>query len=445
MEVKIEKHKKSMVGKKISLTKGINACLDKDESLIDAFYVEEVLSEATRKFTELQNDQNSLLHMLGERKEIADSQMTCDLDSQIEKDVEYNDKTIRGIASLKSLIQKLRPPIVSSPSNSDLGRSTNSSVHLKLPELKINHFSNNEKDSFEFFRFLGSFNNAMDSIPGVKNSVKLVYLKSYLSGRALALIENLPINDSSFDSAMTLLSHEFLDKQLLINDTLSSIVDHKVCTSLQLNTNFISFVKAKLSELNNFNIDFFIQDSPGEILMSNIVRSKLFKPFFKELCRRMGTNYPSVSNIINEATSISKLIGYNDNSNKNGGYSSSVASSSNANSSNQKEKHYTSNKSGTDPTPQQSVCRFCFKVNHSSINCKEFSNHLARVKRVKYPELCERCLSSKHREDKCPGNQGKLPFSCKSCRCNSHVSPMCPDMVLSLCAAKVVKSDGDKK
>ena len=37
----------------------------------------------------------------------------------------------------------------------------------------------------------------MSSVQGVTPSVKLVYLKSYLEGRALSLIENLPIVDNS--------------------------------------------------------------------------------------------------------------------------------------------------------------------------------------------------------------------------------------------------------
>ena len=57
----------------------------------------------------------------------------------------------------------------------------------------------------------------MSSVQGVTPSVKLVYLKSYLEGRALSLIENLPIVDNSYTTAWQLLEEELLDKDLLIS------------------------------------------------------------------------------------------------------------------------------------------------------------------------------------------------------------------------------------
>ena len=41
----------------------------------------------------------------------------------------------------------------------------------------------------------------MSRVQGVTPCVKLVYLKSYLEGRALSLIENLPIVDNSYTTA----------------------------------------------------------------------------------------------------------------------------------------------------------------------------------------------------------------------------------------------------
>ena len=57
-------------------------------------------------------------------------------------------------------------------------------------------------------------------MPGVSKSTRLVYLKSYCRGRALALIENLVIDDNGLDAAISLLESEFFDRDSLINTTL---------------------------------------------------------------------------------------------------------------------------------------------------------------------------------------------------------------------------------
>ena len=57
----------------------------------------------------------------------------------------------------------------------------------------------------------------MESISGVAPTTKLVYLKSYLSGMALTLIENLSITEDNYVAAWNILKEEFLDEGFLIN------------------------------------------------------------------------------------------------------------------------------------------------------------------------------------------------------------------------------------
>ena len=58
----------------------------------------------------------------------------------------------------------------------------------------------------------------------VSKCTKLAYLKSYISVRALTLIKNLPITEDNFDAAFQILDGEFFDKDLIINSTLTEIV-----------------------------------------------------------------------------------------------------------------------------------------------------------------------------------------------------------------------------
>ena len=118
----------------------------------------------------------------------------------------------------------------------------------------------------------------MDSIPGVSKSTRLVYLKSCCRGRALALIENLVIDDNGLDATISLLESEFLDRDSLINTTLAEIVNYKPCSCLESNSKFLTVLKAKLAELNRFSVNFH-DDNSSNVLTSHIVRSKLHSAF----------------------------------------------------------------------------------------------------------------------------------------------------------------------
>ena len=360
---------------KISLTKLVTISVSKSKDEISRPYLREIISEIRERFAavkELQKFRNNAIAKKGG----AEDDIDLELSRQIDVDSDYNDKISISIGNLHQILDDMTLQITQTATpQSTVPVVSQAPIHVKLPELKIGHFSDNKNDSFDYFRFMSSFNNALDSVPNVKKSVKLVYLKSYLGGRALALVENLAIEDDSFDVAVRLLNEEFFDKDYLINETLTSIVNHKSCSTLEMNMQFISFIKAKLAELEKFQIKLLDSDSDGLILLSNIVRSKLYSPFLKELCRKLSFNYPTANNIIENASSINKLI------NPSGETSNSKPASSNTvKSDNEKSK-----------SDQNSGCRFCLRTNHSSLHCKKFLNHSMRKAKALELGLCIRC------------------------------------------------------
>ena len=120
--------------------------------------------------------------------------------AQVELDNEFNDKVKVCIARLSLIIKTAKNQ--GNPSTAP----SNSRNSLKLPELKINNFSENSSNNFAFFHFQNKFQTPMSSVQGVTPCVKLVYLKSYyfFYYYSLSFIENLPIVDNSCTTAWQL-------------------------------------------------------------------------------------------------------------------------------------------------------------------------------------------------------------------------------------------------
>ena len=103
------------------------------------------------------------------------------------------------------------------------------------------------------------------------------------------------------------------------------------------------------------------------------------------------------------------------------------------------------NKNNSYKLKSSSGCKLCQQLNHSSLHYKKYVNFDQRTKRVLELNLCNKCLSSGHTQDKCPGNFSKLPFSCKSCHSHRHVTPMCCQMTLAYSSGKNIHDTNPKQ
>ena len=75
-------------------------------------------------------------------------------------------------------------------------------VKLPLPPIQIQTFENNSENRFSYYTFKKSFKNVIAGMPNLTGAQKLIYLKGYLTGEALNIIENIPVEDDSFDQAV---------------------------------------------------------------------------------------------------------------------------------------------------------------------------------------------------------------------------------------------------
>ena len=414
------------------------------------------------------------------------------VDAQLAEDEQYLDMLLDAKVGLLEYInlckenkrdRTLNTPIASTPIQTVTASSSGlPHLNLGLPKLVIPKFRDNTKDPFAFFRFKNSFSNSLDHIEGTTDSVKLIYLKSYVEGRALALIENLEISDESLTTAWNLLEEEFLDIDFLTNSSVESIFNHKPCSSLEENTDFVTFVKSRLAELAKLGIDLTSANSAGTFLISNIVRNKLFNPFLKELCRKLSFNYPTIAEILENAVSVTKLIRpreikpssdkpfdkfkpfvknerkplvpqYQVNKNayapqyqasKNYSFARPVAPQ-------RSNVPPTVKAHGMGATPFEPrgnnsnvpACKFCRSPAHSSLRCPKFRSVKERKDQAYKLGLCCHCLSAKHRTQHCLSLTEGLPFECTGCHSNRHVSPLCTSPTLSMTMNKVRQKEGE--
>lgn len=301
-------------------------------------------------------------------------------------------------------------------------------VNMKMPQLKIQTFSDNSGDLFAFESFRSSFLNAMSSFPSITNIEKMIYLKSSLTGQALSLVDHMKVDDSSFDQAWELLESEYFDVEFIVDSVLDQILNYAYCNGVDHVISFNTFLKSKVLNLSKLGYR-FENNTSGDLLLSKIIRSKLPKFILQELSRKTGDSFPSVKQILGNLIDICKLHHKTESTSfKNYGSSSSSQTKYN----NKTEKKLENN--------FVKLCKFCGKDKHSSTRCDKYRNYNERKRRAIEMGLCVRCLGKYHKGDACRGVSNELPYPCSICKRCDHVTPMCANMVMSLSSEKEFKS-----
>ena len=132
------------------------------------------------------------------------------------------------------------------------------------------------------------------------DKAKLSLLKSYLTGYAAQLISHLTLEEANYEVAIKLLTEEFLDIPLIVDEIFKQLLD----ASPKYDANFInvkqflSETRADLAELRtSYNLDFFEEETKGSKIISHIVFAKLPTIPLRELVHKVGTNYPTIKDI----------------------------------------------------------------------------------------------------------------------------------------------------
>ena len=326
------------------------------------------------------------------------------------------DGTVDYSAQIESELAKYTGPIMSDP---QVDRSQPVAFDLKLPHMNCDSFSGEDKDVLKFTEFLNKFNNLIGHRTTLSDSVKLTYLKSYLTGYASKVIDYLPISDSNYEEALNILKAEFLNVPEVVNSLFQKLLSAQIKPDKQFRSTkiFLNDMRSILHDLKSHDRD-LLGHPPTAEFIGSLLFNKLPDQFRIELVRKLDNNYPKYDDIMNNYREIINTLNlrpkFEPNKEK---LSKSVVNLSNTStdSSDKIEK--------AEPKFSNSIkCKFCSLSNHRMLSCFKYATHAARVKRCKELKLCSHCTSSKHDSTAC---NKSLDFECLICKSKSHISALC--------------------
>ena len=278
----------------------------------------------------------------------------------------------------------------------------------KLPNLNCSTFSGEGSSNLDYFSFHSQFQNVVGLRGNLSDATKFTYLKSYLRGYALKLVQHLQVSNQNYQVALELLSAEFLNKEALVDDFIKRLLElkPKLDSSYLGCKIYLNEIRCILSDLKLNNVDVLAENS-AKLIVSHVVFNCLPTAFQHELISKLGTSFPNVEQIFETYADIVRTLNLK-------------SSSSPPKFEKSRDKRSVSTNFATDV--YRKFCKFCACNNHTMLHCKRYVTVNDRKARCRELGLCPLCSSSKHRESGC---NTKLDFQCKFCNSSNHISALC--------------------
>lgn len=267
---------------------------------------------------------------------------------------------------------------------------------VKLPDIKIQVFSGEVKDFESFYQL---FEALIVKNEQLSNIQKLIYLKSYLKGEPLQLIDSLKIVNDNFEIALGILKSRYENKIVIVNAYLSAMLDIPGISKGKSSSlrELATTVQKNMQSLKNLGLS---HEELWNVLMIYLIQKKLDfntkKAFESE---RDHSEIPSIDfflKFIEKRCLVLESIEYSSPKmqRKNVSVNHST-NSSNSNSNNNFEKN-----------SRVQNCLFCKKPGHRIYTCFTFKNssYQDKTKFVKTNKLCNNCLG-RHNIDNCSSAQ----------------------------------------
>ncbi|KAL0901985.1 hypothetical protein ABMA27_007121 [Loxostege sticticalis] len=262
---------------------------------------------------------------------------------------------------------------------------------LKLPTIQIDAFDG--KSSAKYVTFINLFDSLVHNDKGLDSVQKLHYLRSFLKDEALDIIKELPLDNSSYLEARKLLKDRYYNKQKIVKEHVSSLLDLPALVKGGSIRAFISQIKQSLAALKNLEIDVGKWDPILIVIFTRKLDAYTAKAFQLE---RDIDKEPTVSELL-EFLEKRALASEN---------SDAPASTSNWKS---------SGKLAVNVAVQGAPCAHCKSSSHKIYTCKSFQllPSAERIKVVTDNNLCNICLNQ--HKGKC-----RFHFRCSHCKKNHN-------------------------
>ncbi|KAI5748462.1 hypothetical protein M8J77_025811 [Diaphorina citri] len=293
-------------------------------------------------------------------------------------------------------------------------------VHPKLPKLEVPIFSGDLKTWSNFHSLYQSTIHKRTDITEVE---KLQYLRSFLRGPPLSLIENFQLLDGNYNAAYRLLCDRYENKRALASHHLNMILNFKPLHNSNVSglKTFLDVFQTNFAALKNLGLPNF-----GDFLMVQIALRALNVEHKKIFEDKLGSNeiptYEQLMSYVNKLCHDNDMINFSScpstSRSTNSTASTSIDRSANNNSykrNNTFQRHsYLSTSDSSQSNPHAS-CPLC-KAPHPLFKCSSFHNLdiSKRVEILKNNNRCFNCLGS-HRITECRSNS-----TCQTCHKRHH-------------------------
>ena len=412
MAVTLDSIKREITTAKTLITKLINKINSTDNLSVTCMTSK--YQDICQRFDVLKSKQEVLLNMID----------VTEVDALTDEVIDYQHDVQIKLSEIESRINQNNANNIEAASSG--GDTNKTDIQIKMPELKLPRFTDNATNIFSFVQFKSSFMNALNALPDMTNTTKFLYLRSQLSGRAYSLIENLAVQDNTYETAMNMLDKEFMNRTEIFVATMSDFMNTNPVSSLEAACDVVLQFKTHLTELRKLQYDFDGNEAAVEFV-SMVLRQKLPSFFTREIGRICDKANPTYNDIFDKYVQVRQLLSDGKKEHKVMN-APKLASSYNKRVINGNERKFVSdlakNKIPSNASSGK-ICKFCESKLHYSSGCNVYINAEGRVKRATELKLCTRCLSAKHSEPNCSGKFGKIPFACKICAQYTHATPMC--------------------
>ena len=411
--VKYKASKKAYVGHVTRTLNSMDEELSKDEIDVDK------LQQSVEKLELQYSKVDELSNKIQEESEDIE-----DIETEVDSMNTLLDKVIQIKSRAKAVVKKeVKIEEVRSPQRDVHGERSERKESIHLPKLAIPKFSG---DIEKFREFMDMFIVTIHKNKRLEDVEKFMYLKSYLEGDAEELLEGLPRTDANYAFAMMLLEENYGNKEVLINNHVSKLInlekqDEKDSSTLRVLYNKVTTHVRELEALE-------ITAGMYSVFLVPIVSSKLTEDLLKMWLKRKQKGIDQLLKFIHEEVESSEEASYVEQAFKNN--DSKIQKGNIAQKSSYQPKNsYTPKSSTSQYLPSSHAlssqiskksCIFCQKNDdHYADECDKAKKMSPEEVRsiVKREEACLCCMKKGHRIVNCRQLRW---LKCNTCGARNH-------------------------